>query len=63
MSHQQGNNSGNDHHTQWVKVCHWIITLSFFALVFTGSEMTMVHPRFYWGEVGNGLTPALFDPS
>jgi thiosulfate reductase cytochrome b subunit len=48
-------------HSRWVKVSHWIITLSFFALVFTGSEMTMVHPRFYWGEAGNDLTPALFE--
>jgi len=48
-------------HKRWVKVSHWIITLSFFALVFTGIEMTMVHPRFYWGEVGNDLTPALFE--
>jgi thiosulfate reductase cytochrome b subunit len=23
--------------------------------------MTMVHPRFYWGEVGNALTPVLFE--
>jgi cytochrome b subunit of formate dehydrogenase len=48
-------------HSRWVKVSHWIITLSFFALVFTGSEMTMVHPRFYWGKAGNDLTPALFE--
>jgi len=48
-------------HKRWVKGSHWIITLSFFALVFTGIEMTMVHPRFYWGEVGNDLTPALFE--
>lgn len=48
-------------HKRWVKISHWIITLSFFALVFTGGEMTMVHPRFYWGEVGNDLTPALFE--
>jgi Ni,Fe-hydrogenase I cytochrome b subunit len=48
-------------HQRWVKGSHWIITLSFFALVFTGVEMTMVHPRFYWGEVGNDLTPALFE--
>jgi thiosulfate reductase cytochrome b subunit len=53
--------SEQDKHSRWVKVSHWIITLSFFALVFTGSEMTMVHPRFYWGEVGNDLTPALFE--
>ena len=48
-------------HKRWVKGSHWIITLSFFALAFTGFEMIMVHPRFYWGEVGNDLTPALFE--
>ncbi len=31
------------------------------VLVFSGSEMVMVHPRFYWGEVGNDLTPVLFE--
>lgn len=44
-----------------MKSSHWIITLSFFVLLITGFEMTMVHPRFYWGEVGNDLTPALFE--
>lgn len=38
-----------------------MITLSFFFLLFTGVEMTMVHPRFYWGDVGNDLTPVLFE--
>jgi thiosulfate reductase cytochrome b subunit len=61
LSQQQSLVSEQDKHSRWVKVSHWIITLSFFALVFTGSEMTMVHPRFYWGEVGNDLTPALFE--
>lgn len=53
--------SENTHHKRWVKGSHWIITLSFFVLLITGFEMTMVHPRFYWGEVGNDLTPALFE--
>lgn len=48
-------------HRRWVKVSHWIITFSFLALAFTGFEMIMVHPRFYWGEVGNDLTPAIFE--
>lgn len=48
-------------HRRWVKTSHWIITLSFMVLVFSGSEMVMVHPRFYWGEVGNDLTPVLFE--
>jgi len=45
-------------HRWWVRVSHWLITLSFFGLVFTGIEILMVHPRLYWGEVGNDLTQA-----
>lgn len=60
ISHQTLH-SENIPHKLWVKGTHWIIALSFFALVFTGVEMIMVHPRFYWGEVGNDLTPALFE--
>lgn len=48
-------------HTRWVKLSHWVVTLSFFFLVFTGVEIIMVHPRFYWGDAGNDLTPALFE--
>lgn len=48
-------------HNLWVRCSHWIVTFSFFALVITGIEMIMVHPRFYWGEIGNDLTPALFE--
>lgn len=53
--------SENQSHKRWVKSSHWIITISFFALAITGFEMIMVHPRFYWGEVGNDLTPVLFE--
>lgn len=48
-------------HRNWVKLSHWIVTVSFLALTVTGFEMIMVHPRFYWGEAGNDLTPALFE--
>jgi thiosulfate reductase cytochrome b subunit len=34
--------------------------ISFFALLITGAEIVISHPRFYWGEVGNSGTPALF---
>ncbi len=29
--------------------------------VITGVEILISHPRFYWGETGNVLTPALFE--
>ena len=48
-------------HTAWVRVSHWIAAVSVLALVFTGVEMLMVHPRLYWGEAGNDLTPALIE--
>ncbi len=35
--------------------------MSFLTLAFTGFEILMVHPRLYWGEVGNDLTPALIE--
>ncbi len=39
---------------------HWITVISFFALLISGVEILISHPRFYWGEVGNALTPPLF---
>ena len=48
-------------HKSWVRSAHWMVTVSFLLLTFSGFEILMVHPRFYWGEVGNDLTPALFE--
>ena len=47
-------------HSAFVRVTHWITTLCFFALLVTGIEIVISHPRFYWGETGNDLTPTLF---
>ncbi len=47
-------------HSGWVRVTHWIITLCFFALLVSGIEILISHPRFYWGETGNVLTTPLF---
>jgi thiosulfate reductase cytochrome b subunit len=41
-------------------VTHWITVISFVALLVTGVEILISHPRFYWGEVGNSKTPPLF---
>ena len=43
-----------------VRLTHWITVLAFFALVISGAEIVVSHPRFYWGEVGNALTRPLF---
>jgi thiosulfate reductase cytochrome b subunit len=47
-------------HSAVVRVTHWITTLCFFALLVSGVELVISHPRFYWGETGNVLTPSLF---
>ncbi len=48
-------------HSSWVRIAHWIVSLSFLTLVFSGYVILMCHPRLYWGEVGNDLTPALVE--
>ena len=47
-------------HSALVRATHWITALSFFALLVTGAEILISHPRFYWGETGNILSPPLF---
>jgi len=47
-------------HSALVRVTHWITTLCFLALLVSGVEILISHPRFYWGETGNVLTPPLF---
>jgi len=48
-------------HSLLVRVTHWITALCFFALLVSGLELVVSHPRFYWGEDGHSLTPSLFD--
>jgi cytochrome b subunit of formate dehydrogenase len=48
-------------HPRWVRISHWIAAVSLLALVFSGSEILMVHPRLYWGDAGNDLMPALLE--
>jgi thiosulfate reductase cytochrome b subunit len=43
-----------------VRVTHWITVISFIALLVTGAEIVISHPRFYWGETGNSGTAPLF---
>ena len=47
-------------HSLLVRVTHWITVLAFIALLITGIEILISHPRFYWGEVGNVNTKPLF---
>src|ERR1700694_5339213 len=47
-------------HSALVRATHWITTVCFIALLVTGVEIVISHPRFYWGETGNILTTPLF---
>ncbi|MEO8657313.1 MAG: cytochrome b/b6 domain-containing protein [Bryobacteraceae bacterium] len=47
-------------HSAINRATHWITALCFFALLVSGIEILISHPRFYWGEAGNALTPPLF---
>ncbi len=47
-------------HSAVVRVTHWITAAAFLALLVTGIEILISHPRFYWGETGNSLTTPLF---
>lgn len=47
-------------HSLLVRVTHWVMTLAFLALLVSGLEIVLSHPRFYWGETGNVNTPVLF---
>lgn len=47
-------------HSTLVRATHWITAICFLALLVSGIEIVISHPRFYWGENGNVLTTALF---
>ena len=57
----QASGSSAAGHARWVRVSHWILAASVLTLAVSGFEILMVHPRLYWGKVGNDLTPALFE--
>jgi len=48
-------------HPLWVRFAHWIGAAGVLMLAVTGFVILMAHPRLYWGEVGNGLTPPLIE--
>ena len=47
-------------HSAIVRVTHWLTVISFIALLVTGAEIVISHPRFYWGETGNVNMRPLF---
>src|ERR1041385_1621656 len=53
--------NGTTRHARWVRVAHWVLAVAVCVLAFSGFEILMVHPRLYWGNAGNDLTPALVE--
>ena len=51
---------GPPRHSVLVRITHWLTVISFVALLITGIEILISHPRFYWGETGHSLTTPLF---
>lgn len=50
-------------HAPFVRVTHWLSTIAIFALLLSGFEVVLSHPRFYWGETGNvNMAPAFTLP-
>ena len=47
-------------HAAYIRVTHWLTFIAFLALLITGAEIVISHPRFYWGETGNVNTAPLF---
>ncbi len=47
-------------HAVIVRVTHWLTLIAFVALLISGLGITISHPRFYLGEVGNVNTKPLF---
>ncbi len=47
-------------HAAFVRVTHWITVVAFAALLLSGLELVISHPRFYWGEAGHSLMKPLF---
>jgi thiosulfate reductase cytochrome b subunit len=47
-------------HSGLVRATHWLTVVAFLALLVTGAEIVISHPRFYWGETGNVNMRPLF---
>ncbi|CAN5351643.1 cytochrome b/b6 domain-containing protein [soil metagenome] len=48
-------------HRLWVRLTHWLIAVAVLLLLYTGFTILKAHPRLYWGDTGNDLTPALLE--
>ncbi len=48
-------------HRVWTRLTHALVALSVIVLLYSGLAILMAHPRLYWGQTGNSLTPALVE--
>ena len=60
MSGLENSTAARPRHARFVRITHWLTTIAFLALLLSGVEVFLSHPRFYWGEVGNVNTEPLF---
>lgn len=54
------NDGRRPRHSGVVRTTHWVMTAAFLALLLSGVEILISHPRFYWGETGNVNMQPLF---
>ena len=47
-------------HTLSARICHWVMALSFFYLLYSGVMIFLHFPELYWGKVGFQGYPAIF---
>jgi thiosulfate reductase cytochrome b subunit len=47
-------------HPVTVRLWHWITAAAVVSLIYTGFIVFNIHPRLYWGDVGNARMPAVF---
>ena len=47
-------------HSYNARICHWIMALSFFYLLYSGIMIFLHFPELYWGKVGFQGYPAIF---
>lgn len=52
--------SGALRHTLAVRITHWLTAVAVLALLVSGLEIVVSHPRFYWGETGTVMDRPLF---
>ncbi len=48
-------------HRLWVRLTHLLIAVTVLVLIYSGFTILKAHPRLYWGETGNDLTPKLLE--